>query len=199
MVLERPSKVGGRRSQEGFKIKPMSTRSAAVQIIRTLRDRGHQGFLVGGCVRDLILGRESADYDVATDATPDEVMRIFPETYAVGAQFGVVLVPYKNERGSGSVEVATFRSDGAYSDGRHPDEVRFSKTPAEDAQRRDFTINGMMLDPLNGNQIIDYVHGREDLSAGIIRTIGDPNRRFGEDKLRMLRAARFAARFGYQI
>jgi poly(A) polymerase len=173
--------------------------SAAIDIIRTLRERQHQAYLAGGCVRDLILGREPADYDVATDATPDEVMRIFPQTYAVGAQFGVVLVPYKNERGSGSVEVATFRSDGAYSDGRHPDEVRFSKTPAEDAQRRDFTINGMMLDPLNGNQVLDYVHGRDDLRAGIIRTIGDPNRRFGEDKLRMLRAVRFAARFGYEI
>ncbi|MCU1307968.1 MAG: metal dependent phosphohydrolase [Acidobacteriaceae bacterium] len=173
--------------------------SAAIDIIQTLRERQHQAYLAGGCVRDLILGREPADYDVATDATPDEVMRIFPQTYAVGAQFGVVLVPYKNERGSGSVEVATFRSDGAYSDGRHPDEVRFSKTPAEDAQRRDFTINGMMLDPLNGNQVLDYVHGRDDLRAGVIRTIGDPNRRFGEDKLRMLRAVRFAARFGYEI
>jgi poly(A) polymerase len=173
--------------------------SAAIDIIRTLRERQHQAYLVGGCVRDLLLGREPADYDVATDATPEEVMRIFPQTYAVGAQFGVVLVPYKNERGSGSVEVATFRSDGAYSDGRHPDEVRFSKTPAEDAQRRDFTINGMLLDPLNGNQVLDYVGGRDDLRAGVVRTIGDPNRRFAEDKLRMLRAVRFAARFGYAI
>src|SRR5437667_9640078 len=163
----------------------------AISIIRTLRDHGYQAYLVGGCVRDLILGREPADYDVATDATPDEVMRIFPQTYAVGAQFGVVLVPYKNERGSGSVEVATFRSDGAYSDGRHPDEVRFSKTPAEDAPRRDFTINGMLLDPLSGNQVLDYVGGRDDLQAGMVRTIGDPSRRFAEDKLRMLRAVRF--------
>src|SRR5467141_856804 len=108
-------------------------KDSAVSIVRSLQESGYQAYFVGGCVRDLILGREPADYDVATDATPDEVMRIFPQTYAVGAQFGVVLVPYKNERGSGSVEVATFRSDGAYSDGRHPDEVRFSKTPAEDA------------------------------------------------------------------
>src|SRR5947207_11646015 len=104
----------------------------AVGIVKILREKGHQAYLVGGCVRDLLLGREPADYDVATDATPDEVMRIFPETYAVGAQFGVVLVPYKNDRGYGTIEVATFRSDGAYSDGRHPDEVRFSKSPAED-------------------------------------------------------------------
>src|SRR5437879_9093110 len=176
--------------------------SAAIDIIRTLRERQHQAFLAGGCVRDLILGREPADYDVATDATPDEVMHIFPETYAVGAQFGVVLVPYKNERGSGTVEVATFRSDVSYSDGRHPDEVRFSKSPAEDVQRRDFTVNGLLLDPLQADkneQVLDYVGGRDDIRAGIIRSIGDPHRRFTEDKLRMLRAVRFAARFEYTI
>jgi poly(A) polymerase len=175
---------------------------AALQIVRTLREKNHQAFLVGGCVRDLLLGREPADYDVATDATPDEVMHIFPETYAVGAQFGVVLVPYKNERGPGAIEVATFRSDVSYSDGRHPDEVRFSKSPAEDVQRRDFTVNGLLLDPLEGDkneQVLDYVGGRDDIRAGIIRSIGDPHRRFTEDKLRMLRAVRFAARFGYTI
>lgn len=188
----------------------------AVRIIRTLRERGHLAYLVGGCVRDLLLGRQPADYDVATDATPTQVMRIFPETYSVGAQFGVVLVPIEGgktdhtgdaEQASdvpvdhskaGVVEVATFRSDIGYSDGRHPDEVRFSKTPQEDVERRDFTINGMMLDP-ETNEVLDFVGGRKDLKAGIIRTIGDPERRFAEDKLRMLRAVRFAARFGYEI
>ncbi len=180
----------------------------ATDIVRTLRERGHQAYLVGGCVRDLLLGREPADYDVATDATPQEVMRVFPQTFAVGAQFGVVLVPLpKTASGSSAiesnervpvVEVATFRSDLRYSDGRHPDEVRFSKDPREDALRRDFTINGLLLDPLT-DEVLDYVHGREDLKAGIIRTIGDPEQRFAEDNLRMLRAVRFAARFDYKI
>ncbi len=171
----------------------------AVQIIRTLRDQGFQAYLVGGCVRDFLLQREPLDWDVATDATPDDVMRIFPETYAVGAQFGVVLVPYEEKGRRATIEVATFRSDGAYSDGRHPDEVRFARTPQEDVQRRDFTINGMLLDPLDGDKVLDFVGGREDLKAGIIRTIGEPERRFSEDKLRMLRAVRFAARFNYTI
>ena len=203
-----------------------AAKSAAVEVVRTLRDHGHQAYLVGGCVRDLILGREPADYDVATDARPDTVMRIFPETYAVGAQFGVVLVPISDHQISGSpdrqtqeptpderdlarlsgahahhgvIEVATFRSDGLYTDGRHPDEVRFSQTAAEDVQRRDFTINGLLLDPLDGDRILDYVGGRADLDAGILRTIGRAEQRFHEDKLRMLRAVRFAARFGYEI
>lgn len=188
----------------------------AVHIIRTLRECGHLAYLVGGCVRDLLLGRDPADYDIATNATPPEVMRIFPETYAVGAQFGVVLVPIATASSanidcidvagtvatdhstSGVVEVATFRSDVSYSDGRHPDEVRFSKTPREDVERRDFTINGMMFDP-ESEEVLDFVGGKKDLRAGIIRTIGDPKRRFTEDKLRMLRAVRFAARFGYTI
>src|SRR5271169_4218859 len=134
----------------------------ATSIVQILRQRGFQAYLVGGCVRDLLLGREPKDYDVATDATPQQVMEIFPETYAVGAQFGVVLVPAPNrgiesdpptEQSSRShaVEVATFRSDIGYSDGRHPDEVRFSRQPEEDVARRDFTINGMLLDPLNGD------------------------------------------------
>ena len=165
----------------------------ALQVIRTLHEAGFHAFLVGGCVRDLLLGREPADYDVATDATPDDVMRIFPKTYAVGAQFGVVLVAV-NE--SETVEVATFRSDMGYSDGRHPDEVRFTKSPQEDVQRRDFTINGMLMDPLTG-EVLDYVGGRKDLDDGILRAIGDPEKRFAEDKLRMLRAVRFASRFGY--
>ncbi len=165
----------------------------ALEVIQSLHQAGFHAFLVGGCVRDLILGREPADYDVSTDATPDDVMRVFPKTYAVGAQFGVVLVAVgENE----TVEVATFRSDMGYSDGRHPDEVRFTKTPQEDVQRRDFTINGLLLDPLT-DEVLDYVGGRKDLEAGIIRTIGDPETRFAEDKLRMLRAVRFAARFGY--
>jgi len=178
----------------------------AISIVQTLRQRGFQAYLVGGCVRDLLLRREPKDYDVATDATPAHVMEVFPETYAVGAQFGVVLVPLPEADRSGpnatskscAVEVATFRSDIGYSDGRHPDEVRFSKTPQEDVARRDFTINGMLLDPLNGD-VLDFVGGREDLKARIVRTIGDPERRFGEDKLRMLRAVRFAARFEYEI
>lgn len=179
----------------------------ATSIVETLHQRGFQAYLVGGCVRDLLLGRQPKDYDVATDATPAEVMKIFPETYAVGAQFGVVLVPLGEADGAASedavsktsaVEVATFRSDIGYSDGRHPDEVRFSKTPQEDVARRDFTINGMLFDPASGD-VLDFVGGREDLKAGIIRTIGDPEQRFGEDKLRMLRAVRFAARFEYAI
>jgi poly(A) polymerase len=180
----------------------------ATDIVRTLRERGHQAYLVGGCVRDLLLGLEPTDYDVSTDATPQEVMAVFPQTFAVGAQFGVVLVPLpKTPSGSAAVgsdervpvvEVATFRSDLQYSDGRHPDEVCFSKDPREDVLRRDFTINGLLLDPLT-DKVLDYVHGREDLKAGIIRTIGDPEQRFAEDKLRMLRAVRFAARFDYKI
>src|SRR5919197_5065854 len=184
----------------------LSAKDKATEIVRTLRQHGHQAYLVGGCVRDLLLGREPADYDVATDATPDAVMRIFPRTWAVGAQFGVVLVPADGREVTGTapppgqrvVEVATFRSDGLYTDGRHPDEVTYTRDPKEDVQRRDFTINGLLLDPLN-NEVLDYVGGRADLEAGIIRTIGAPERRFAEDKLRMLRAVRFAARFGYQI
>ncbi|HEY1272097.1 MAG TPA: CCA tRNA nucleotidyltransferase [Terriglobales bacterium] len=174
----------------------------AISIVRRLRERGHQAYFVGGCVRDVLLGREPADYDVTTDATPDEVMRIFPETYAVGAQFGVVLVPLPTDSVSkdenDAVEVATFRSDIGYTDGRHPDQVRYSKDPREDVERRDFTINGLLLDPLT-NQVLDFAGGRKDLEAGIVRTIGEPQLRFAEDKLRMLRAVRFAARFDYQI
>src|SRR5580693_2521181 len=181
----------------------------ATSIVETLRQRGFQAYLVGGCVRDLLLGREPNDYDVATNATADQVMGIFPETYAVGAQFGVVLVPAPEtdvrsnlptdgSSKSRAVEVATFRSDIGYSDGRHPDEVRFSRDPQEDVARRDFTINGMMLDPATG-EVLDFVGGRRDIEAGIVRAIGDPERRFAEDKLRMLRAVRFAARFEYVI
>ncbi len=189
----------------------MRSREAAVYVVETLRNRGHQAYFVGGCVRDLLLNRHPADYDVATDALPAEVTKIFPKTWAVGAQFGVVLVPIPDEDSCqpdeanprshhhGCIEVATFRSDGTYTDGRHPDAVRFSKDPREDVQRRDFTINGLLLDPLNRDEVIDYVGGRADLTAGIIRTIGDAQRRFSEDKLRLLRAVRFAARFEYRI
>ena len=174
----------------------------ARSIVQTLRQQGFQAYLVGGCVRDLLLQREAEDWDVATDATPGQVMSIFPETYAVGAQFGVVLVPVpegsREPAQSSVVEVATFRSDISYSDGRHPDQVRFSRDPREDVARRDFTINGMLLDPVSG-EVIDFVGGKKDLAAGVIRTIGDPELRFAEDKLRMLRAVRFAARFGYVI
>jgi len=180
----------------------------ATNIVRTLHEHGHQAYFAGGCVRDLLLGREPADYDVATDATPQEVMQIFPQTFAVGAQFGVVLVPEadgatgvparQGERSRSSIEVATFRSDVGYSDGRHPDEVRFTRDPREDVERRDFTINGMLFDPIR-NEVLDFVGGRQDLKAGIVRAIGKPERRFGEDKLRMLRAVRFAARFDYRI
>ena len=194
----------------------------ALHIIHTLRSQGFQAYLCGGCVRDLLLGRLPADYDVTTDATPDQVMRIFPETYGVGAQFGVVLIPFPPDGNAGDdvagtsdphantpdsdthstkanvVEVATFRSDVSYSDGRHPDEVRFSKDPREDVERRDFTINGLLMDPVSG-EVLDFVGGRKDLEGQVIRAIGDPERRFTEDKLRMLRAVRFAARFGYAI
>jgi len=198
----------------------LTSRQFAISIVRTLREHGHQAYLCGGCVRDLLLGREPADYDVTTDATPEQVMRIFPQTYAVGAQFGVVLVPipkgpHEHDDDSpvgdrleampgfspgkpGVVEVATFRSDVSYSDGRHPDAVRFSNDPREDVQRRDFTINGLLMDPISA-EVLDYVGGRRDLEAQIIRTIGEPRQRFTEDKLRMLRAIRFGARFGYQI
>src|SRR5215831_9474131 len=175
----------------------------AIRIARALREHGYSAYLVGGCVRDLLLNREPADYDVATSATPHEVIRIFPETFAVGAQFGVVLVPVRHDTPEGlpnnyAIEVATFRSDGAYSDGRHPDEVRFAKDARLDVQRRDFTSNGLLLDP-DTREVMDYVGGREDLQRGIVRTIGEAHQRFAEDKLRMLRAVRFAARFGYSI
>jgi len=228
------------------------SRAAAIEIVRTLRQAGHQAYLAGGCVRDLVLGHEPADYDVATDATPDQVMRTFAQSYAVGAQFGVVLVPadgvipsqassppqttgrdvarnvseapqskdaerdvtsyvsteagedrgqlFTTERSGKAavIEVATFRSDIGYSDGRHPDQVRYTRSPQEDVQRRDFTINGLLYDPVE-DRVLDYVGGLADIRRGVVQTIGNPEQRFGEDKLRMLRAVRFAARFGYSI
>ncbi len=234
---------------------------AALRIVETLRASGYEAYFAGGCVRDLLLGREPADYDVATSATPDVVLEMFPRTFAVGAHFGVVLVSPGEQDAGFVTEVATFRSDLAYSDGRHPDAVKYTKTAEEDVKRRDFTINGLLLDPARIRSqglkppasleivvrpegrtlhaeadalhqestadpspapsavadgfaqddkswgmrdglraaIIDYVGGLADLDAGIIRAIGRPETRFEEDRLRMLRAVRFAARFGFEI
>jgi len=169
-------------------------REAAVQIVQRLRGARFQAYLVGGCVRDLVMGREPKDYDICTDAQPDEVVKLFPDSLTVGAQFGVVVVP----RPEGNVEVATFRSDGRYADGRHPTEVRYARTPQEDVRRRDFTINGLLYDPLE-ERFLDYVGGQADIRARRIRTIGDPFQRFQEDRLRMLRAVRFAARFAFAL
>jgi len=162
-------------------------------IAARLREAGHIAYFAGGCVRDRLLGQEPDDFDIATDATAERVQALFPRTVPVGAQFGVILVLVDGE----AFEVATFRADALYIDGRHPTSVRFS-SPEEDAQRRDFTINGMFLDPAS-ERVIDYVGGRDDLTAGIIRAIGDASARIREDRLRMLRAIRFAARFGYVI
>ena len=180
---------------------------AALSIVQTLRDAGHQSFFAGGCVRDLLLGLAPQDFDVATSATPGEIVALFPKTFTVGAHFGVVLVctPQQDEQDI-ATEVATFRNDGAYSDGRRPDAVRYTADPREDVLRRDFTINGLLLDPIEyeatgdlTSATLDFVHGREDLAARVIRAIGDPALRFAEDKLRMMRAVRFAARLNFQI
>ena len=152
----------------------MAARALAEQICRTLRAAGHQAYLVGGCVRDILLKREPVDYDVATDATPDRVQQLFPRSLAVGAQFGVIVVTGDPETQAGlQVEVATFRSDMGYSDGRHPDKVLYTGSPEEDVRRRDFTINALLLDP-ETNDVLDFVGGQKDLAAGIIRAIGEP-------------------------
>ncbi len=169
-------------------------REAAAEIVRRLRAAGFEAYFVGGCVRDMLMGRAPKDYDVTTAATPEQVVRLFPEALTVGAQFGVVIVP----REAGNVEVATFRSDGIYADGRHPQEVRYSQTAQEDVRRRDFTINGLLFDPLS-DQVLDFVDGQADLRARRLRTIGDPVERLSEDRLRMLRAVRFTARFGFKL
>ena len=174
----------------------MDAQQLAAHICTVLQGAGYQAFLVGGCVRDIVQGRPAKDFDVATDATPDRVQELFPDSVGVGAAFGVILVL---EGGTGAkVEVATFRTDLAYSDGRRPDAVVFSSSAEEDVRRRDFTINGLLLDPRKG-RILDFVGGQEDLRAGLVRAIGDPAARFGEDKLRLLRAVRFAARLGFRI
>ncbi len=177
------------------------SRTGAIAIAADLHSRGFQAWLVGGCVRDLILGREPSDYDISTDARPEDLLRLFPRAQLVGAQFGVVLV--------NDVEIATFRSDHSYADGRHPGHVVFETNPKQDVLRRDFTINALLLDPSAlvspssrdslYSQVVDYVDGLADLRAGVVRAIGDPEQRFQEDHLRMLRAVRFAARFRFEI
>ncbi len=167
-----------------------------MRIVRVLRDHGHVAYFAGGCVRDELLGVPPTDFDIATDATPDRLQAMFTRTSQVGASFGVVLVRENHV----TVEVATFRADGPYSDRRRPDHVRFSD-PESDARRRDFTINAIFLDPLAEaqNQIIDFVGGRADLAARVLRAVGDPDARLQEDHLRALRAVRFAARLGFEI
>jgi poly(A) polymerase len=194
---------------------------AAMKVAAQLREAGYGAYLAGGCVRDLLLGREPKDFDVATSARPDAVLGLFQKTFAVGAKFGVVLVVEGEDEDRIVTEVATFRSDGAYADGRRPDVVRYTDTAEEDVQRRDFTINGLMLDPfkLFGTRdtetqgaagrktkqekvraaTLDFVGGLADLEAGVVRAIGNAAQRFEEDQLRLLRAVRFAARFGFEI
>jgi poly(A) polymerase len=184
---------------------------AALTVARKIHDAGHQAYFAGGCVRDLLLGVTPKDFDVATSATPDEVMALFAKTKAVGAHFGVILVTSRiaseeDSDADGDIEVATFRNDGIYTDGRRPDAVRFSQMPEDDVRRRDFTINGMMLHAIAFDEsgdldtaVLDFVCGRADLDAKIERAIGDASTRFAEDKLRMLRAVRFAARLGFEI
>jgi len=167
--------------------------NTAREICARLRQSGYIAYFAGGCVRDMVRGLPPKDFDIATDATPEMVQKLFPNTYAVGAHFGVVVVV----EGAVNFEVATFRSDGAYLDHRHPVEVRFS-SPEEDAKRRDFTINGMFFDP-DTNEVIDFVGGRADVERKIVRAVGDPRQRFSEDRLRMLRAVRFAAVLDYEI
>ena len=168
----------------------MSAVSSARAVVNRLGTAGFKAFFVGGCVRDLLLGRTPQDFDVATSARPEEILALYPNAGLVGAHFGVVMV--------GGIEVATFRSDGAYADGRRPDAVQFETDPRADVQRRDFTINALLMDPATG-EIVDYTGGRADLEAGIVRAIGDPATRFAEDHLRLLRAVRFAARLGFTI
>ncbi len=164
----------------------MTPRALALTVVRGLKAGGHTAYWAGGCVRDRLLGREPGDYDVATDARPEQIQSRFPGSLAIGAKFGVILV----RDGEAGVEVATFRREGEYYDGRRPEDVRFTDHAEQDAGRRDFTINGLFYDPID-DQVLDYVGGRRDLEAGIVRTIGEPDRRFSEDHLRLLRAVRF--------
>jgi len=173
---------------------PMESEALARAVIAKLRGAGHQAYLVGGSVRDLLLGAKPKDFDVATDARPERIMDLFPKSGQVGAHFGVVLV----REGLAQVEVATFRSDHDYTDGRRPASVHFESDPRQDALRRDFTINGLMMEADTG-KVLDYVGGRADLERRVVRAIGDPDARFGEDHLRLLRAVRFAARLGFEI
>jgi len=176
-----------------FVMKPSPMEKTAREIAARLRENGHMAYFAGGCVRDMVRGLTPKDYDIATDARPEAVQKLFPRTYAVGAHFGVIIVL---ENGF-QFEVATFRSDEGYIDGRHPSAVRFS-SPEEDAKRRDFTINGMFYDPV-AEEVIDFVGGRADIAAKLVRAIGDPAERLAEDRLRMLRAVRFATVLNYKI
>ena len=187
-------------------MKERAAQIAAETIVDRLRAEGYDAYFAGGCVRDLLLGRKPDDFDIATSALPETVLAMFPRTFAVGAHFGVILVADKIDGEEIVTEVATFRSDGAYTDGRRPQSVRFSESAEEDVVRRDFTINGMLLDPQLlresgdlGKAVLDYVGGRADLRDRLVRAIGDADRRFDEDKLRMLRAVRFAARIDFEI
>lgn len=171
----------------------VSIQDAALTIVQRLREAGHEALWAGGCVRDMLLNLDPVDIDVATSAHPEQIVQLFRRTRAVGMQFGVILV----KKGPHWIEVATFRTDVNYQDGRRPERVVFT-TAKEDAQRRDFTINGLFYDPI-AQRVIDYVGGQEDLRAGIVRAIGEPAQRFAEDHLRMLRAVRFATRFGFHI
>jgi len=178
--------------------RPIHERDFAIWVVRCLQEAGHEAYWAGGCVRDQLLSLKPKDYDVATAALPEEVRGLFPRTIAVGLSFGVIeVLGPRTEQGPVRIQVATFRSDGAYSDGRRPDSVTFSSA-REDALRRDFTINGMFFDPVK-EQLIDYVGGQDDLGNRILRAIGDPVQRFTEDRLRMLRAVRLAARFELAI
>ncbi len=170
-----------------------SNKAAAVEIIGKLQKEGHVAYLAGGCVRDMLRGEIPKDYDIATSALPEQITTIFSKTREVGVHFGVVIVIKENQ----AFDVATFRNDGSYKDGRHPEEVTFS-TPEEDTARRDFTINGIFFDPIS-QKYIDFVNGRSDIEKKVVRAIGDPDLRFQEDHLRLLRAVRFAARFNYEI
>jgi poly(A) polymerase len=176
---------------------PEEQRRFALAVVRKLRDRGFEALWAGGCVRDQLLDRTPKDYDVATSATPSQIREIFgrKRTLAIGAAFGVISI--LGPESAGMIEVATFRKDTSYSDGRHPDHVTFS-SPPEDAARRDFTINGLFYDPIE-DKVIDYVGGQEDLARRKIRAIGQPRERFNEDKLRMLRAIRFSSTFDFAL
>jgi poly(A) polymerase len=167
--------------------------ATATRLVERLRAAGHEAFFAGGCVRDMLLGKEAHDIDIATSAKPEEVQHLFPRTVAVGAAFGVIVVLEDDFE----FQVATFRSDGAYKDGRHPESVSFT-TAEGDAKRRDFTVNGLFYDPIE-KKIIDHVGGESDLKAGILRSIGNPEERFSEDKLRLIRCVRFGASLGFQI
>ena len=172
----------------------MGKKELAKTIVKKLRDNGFTSYYAGGCVRDIIMGTDPKDYDIATDARPEDVVKMFPKTFPVGMQFGVVVVLLEGI----NFEVATFRTDGRYIDGRHPKKVMFTKSPEQDVKRRDFTINGILYDPFEEKNL-DYVNGIEDIKQGIVRAIGDPLKRFEEDKLRLMRAVRFAARYSYKI